>query len=497
MSTYKKGKSFSISEEKYRLGFSTPVLSDKTNLGINEKIIYQISKKRKEPDWMLNFRLESYKKWLKMKEPHWLNGYYPKINYQKYFYYSSPIQKRDNPNSGILKKSFKNQNTLRDNKKYNLLNQEIQKTFEKFGISFKKKSTIAVDAVFDSVSVFTTHRKDLEDLGIIFCSFNQAIRKYPELVKKYLGSVVPNDDNFFASLNSAVASDGTFVYVPKYTKCPIELSTYFRINEKNTGQFERTILVADKGSELSYLEGCSAPIRKNYQLHAAVVEVIVHEDAKVKYSTIQNWFPGKIGEKNGILNFVTKRALCKGKNSNMSWIQSEIGSAITWKYPSVILKGDNSVGEFYSISLTNGDQQADTGTKMIHIGKNTSSTIISKGIACGKSINSYRGLVKILEKSDFSRNYTQCDSLLVGKKSSSHAFPLITVKNRTAQLEHEATTSKISEEQIFYCSQRGINQENAVSMIVNGFCRDVFFRFPLEFSAEAQELLKTNLERII
>ncbi|ARC53424.1 Fe-S cluster assembly protein SufB [Candidatus Riesia pediculischaeffi] len=480
-------------KELYKYGFSTPVTSDKTNIGISEETIYQISERRNEPRWMLNFRLQSYKKWLDMEEPHWLNGYYPRINYQNYIYYSSPFLKQNKIDSKNSQKDFSIKDVSVNNDGH-IVRKEVENTFKKLGVPIEKDSNVAVDAVFDSVSVFTTYKKDLEKIGIIFCSFNQAIHQYPELVKKYLGSVVPNDDNFFASLNSAVASDGTFIYVPKYTRCPIELSTYFRINEKDTGQFERTILIADEGSELSYLEGCSAPIRKRYQLHAAVVEVVVHEKAKVKYSTIQNWFPGEKDKQNGILNFVTKRAACIGSYSNMSWIQSEIGSAITWKYPSVILKGDNSVGEFYSISTTNGNQQADTGTKMIHIGKNTSSIIISKGIASDESINTYRGLVKISKNSSFSRNYTQCDSLLVGNESSSHTLPSIVVENNTSQLAHEATTSKISEEQIFYFLQRGINREDAISIIINGFCRDIFSKFPLEFSAEVQDLLRRNLK---
>ncbi|WMY95047.1 MAG: Fe-S cluster assembly protein SufB [Arsenophonus sp.] len=465
-----------IKKNHYKEGFSTKIKTDKLDVGINKNVIYAISHKRNEPDWMLQFRLEAYKYWVNMKEPHWLNAYYPNLNYQEYSYYSAPKC---------------------NDCKNNYLTEEVEDTFNKLGVPVREGNSIAVDAIFDSVSVSTTYRNKLKKYGIIFCSFSEAIQQYPDLVKQYIGSVVSNKDNFFASLNAAVASDGTFVYVPQGVRCPIELSTYFRINEENTGQFERTILIADKGSFVSYIEGCSAPARDNYQLHAAVVEVILHQDAQVKYSTVQNWFSGDTNKTAGILNFVTKRALCKGSNSKMSWTQSETGSAITWKYPSVILQGDNSVGEFFSVALTNGIQQADTGTKMIHIGKNTSSTIISKGISSGRSQNSYRGLVKILPSAENARNYTRCDSMLIGNECGAHTFPYIEVKNHNAKLEHEATTSRIGEEQLFYCLQRGISEENAISMIVNGFCKDVFSKLPLEFAVEAQKLLAISLEKSI
>ncbi|WMY95791.1 MAG: Fe-S cluster assembly protein SufB [Arsenophonus sp.] len=464
------------SKKNYKEGFSTKIKTDKLDVGINKHVIHAISHKRNEPDWMLQFRLDAYEYWIKMKEPHWLNGFYPNLNYQEYSYYSAP-------------KCNDCQN--------NYLTKEVENAFNKLGVPVREGKSIAVDAIFDSVSVSTTYRSKLKKYGIIFCSLSEAIQKYPDLVKKYIGSVVSNKDNFFASLNAAVASDGTFVYIPKGVHCPMELSTYFRINAENTGQFERTILIADKGSFVSYIEGCSAPVRDVYQLHAAVVEVIVHQDAQVKYSTVQNWFSGDTNKTAGILNFVTKRALCKGRNSKMSWTQSETGSAITWKYPSVILQGDNSVGEFFSVALTNGIQQADTGTKMIHIGRNTRSTIISKGISSGRSQNSYRGLVKILPSAENARNYTRCDSMLIGDECGAHTFPYIEVKNYNAQLEHEATTSRIGEEQIFYFLQRGISEENAISMIVNGFCKDVFSKLPLEFAVEAQKLLAISLEKSI
>ncbi|WMY96826.1 MAG: Fe-S cluster assembly protein SufB [Arsenophonus sp.] len=463
-------------KKNYKEGFSTQIKTDKLDVGINKNVICAISKKRNEPDWMLQFRLDAYKYWINMKEPHWLKGYYPNLNYQEYSYYSAPKC-----------------NHLQNN----YLTKEVEDTFNKLGVPVREGNSIAVDAIFDSVSVSTTYRSKLKKYGIIFCSLNEAIQEYPDLVKLYIGSVVSNKDNFFAALNAAVASDGTFVYIPKGVHCPMELSTYFRINAENTGQFERTILIADKGSFVSYIEGCSAPVRDIYQLHAAVVEVIIHQDAQVKYSTVQNWFSGDTKKTAGILNFVTKRALCKGRNSKMSWTQSETGSAITWKYPSVILQGDNSVGEFFSVALTSSIQQADTGTKMIHIGKNTCSTIISKGISSGRSQNSYRGLVKILPGAENSRNYTRCDSMLIGNECGAHTFPCIEVKNHNSQLEHEATTSRIGEEQIFYFLQRGISEENAISMIVNGFCKDVFSKLPLEFAVEAQKLLSISLEKSI
>ncbi|XZQ54815.1 MAG: Fe-S cluster assembly protein SufB [Arsenophonus sp.] len=482
-------------EHSYKEGFFTKVATDKLVKGLNEEIIKEISAKRHEPSWMLQFRLEAYQYWLNMKEPHWLKGYYPNLNYQEYSYYAAPSCDScdDNYNSEIINSS----NDINNVHKNNYLTKEVEEAFNKLGIPVREGNSVAVDAIFDSVSVSTTYCNELAKIGIIFCSFSQAIQQYPELVKKYIGTVISNKDNFFAALNAAVASDGTFVYIPKGIRCPIELSTYFRINTDKTGQFERTILIADEGSYISYIEGCSAPVRDNYQLHAAVVEVIIHKDAEVKYSTIQNWFSGTENKTSGILNFVTKRALCDGENAKMSWTQSETGSAITWKYPSVILKGDNSIGEFFSVALTNGNQQADTGTKMIHIGKNTHSTIISKGISAGYSQNSYRGLVKILPTAENARNYTQCDSMLIGTECSANTFPCIEVKNNSAQLEHEATTSRIGENQLFYCLQRGISEDNAISMIVNGFCKDVFSKLPLEFAVEAQKLLAISLEHSV
>ncbi|MGP1932980.1 MAG: Fe-S cluster assembly protein SufB [Arsenophonus sp. ET-YP4-MAG3] len=483
-----------LGEHYYKEGFFTQIKTDELGKGLNENIIKAISEKRNEPDWMLQFRLEAYKNWLSMKEPHWLKGYYPNLNYQEYSYYSAPSC--NNCDDNFYDKSNL-QSDINNVYKNNYLTTEVEETFNKLGIPVRESKSIAVDAIFDSVSVSTTYCNELAKLGIIFCSFNEAIHRYPELVKKYIGTVVSNQDNFFATLNATVASDGTFVYIPKGIRCPIELSTYFRINSAKTGQFERTILIADEGSYVSYIEGCSAPVRENYQLHAAVVEVIIHKDAEVKYSTVQNWFSGGKSKTAGILNFVTKRALCDGKNAKMSWIQSETGSAITWKYPSVILKGDNSVGNFFSVALTNGNQQADTGTKMIHIGKNTHSTIISKGISAGQSQNSYRGLVKILPTAENAKNYTQCDSMLIGTKCGAHTFPYIEIKNNTAQLEHEATTSRIREYQLFYCLQRGISEDDAISMIVNGFCKDVFSELPLEFAVEAQKLLAISLEHSV
>ncbi|MCR3754809.1 MAG: Fe-S cluster scaffold complex subunit SufB [Candidatus Westeberhardia cardiocondylae] len=482
----------SIKEKKYKIqknkhDFFTKLATEELQCGINKHIIQEISKKRSEPKWMLNFRLHAYDAWKKMKEPHWLNGHFKKLNYNNYSYFSAPY--------------YNKVNTLNKKKKYtnkkNYLTHAVKNTFDRLGIPVKEENNIAVDAIFDSVSVSTTYQNKLKKQGILFCSFNEAIHYYPKLVKKYLGSVVPLNDNFFASLNAAVASDGTFVYIPKGIRCPIELSTYFRINSKKTGQFERTILIADEDSYVSYVEGCSAPLNNQYQLHAAVVEVIILKNAEVKYSTIQNWFSGKKTKQDGILNFVTKRALCLGKNSKMSWTQSETGSAITWKYPSVILQGDNSIGSFFSVALTTGKQQADTGTKMIHIGKNTKSTIIAKGISIENSINTYRGLVKITSTATNARNFTQCDSMLIGNKCSSHTIPVIEAKNNTAQIEHEASTSRISQDQLFYCRQRGIKIDDAISMIVNGFCKDIFTTLPLEFSVEAQKLLAINIENSV
>ncbi|WP_236840095.1 Fe-S cluster assembly protein SufB [Blochmannia endosymbiont of Camponotus nipponensis] len=475
----------------YKEGFFTKLSNEEFTQGINENTIYAISEKRSEPKWMLEFRLSGYHAWSNMQEPHWLKGNYQKLNYNSYSYFSAPVCTIKEENYEIQK----NANTPSNKSKY--LTKEVEKTFNKLGIPVYEEGNIAVDAIFDSVSVSTTFRATLLKKGIIFCSFHDAIRDYPDLVRQYLGTVVTFKDNFFAALNAAVVSDGTFIYIPKNVRCPMELSTYFRMNSKKTGQFERTILIADIGSYVSYIEGCSAPMHNNYQLHAAVVEVIVLKDAQVKYSTVQNWFSGNQFSQGGILNFVTKRALCAGENSKMSWTQSESGSAITWKYPSVILKGKNSIGEFFSVAITNGTQQADTGTKMIHIGENTRSTIISKGIALGNSQNTYRGLVKIMKTATNSRNFTQCDSMLIGKKCGSHTFPIIASQNNSAQLEHEATTSRISDNQLFYCRQRGINEDDAISMIVNGFCKDIFSKLPLEFSVEAQRLLSITLEHSV
>ncbi len=468
----------------YKEGFYTELSSDTLSTGLNEQVIRAISAKREEPSWMLDFRLDAFRKWQKMEEPHWLKAKYPDLDYQSYSYYSAPsCSKCDSE-------------TAKDGSN-EYLTSEVEEAFEQLGVPVREGSEVAVDAIFDSVSVTTTYQDELKKQGIIFCSFSEAIHAYPELVRQYLGSVVPAEDNFFAALNAAVASDGTFVYIPKGVRCPRELSTYFRINQAKTGQFERTILVADEDSYVSYIEGCSAPMRDTYQLHAAVVEVIIHKRAEVKYSTVQNWFSGDEESEGGILNFVTKRAVCEGEYSKMSWTQSETGSAITWKYPSVILKGDHSVGEFFSVALTNGIQQADTGTKMIHIGKNTRSTIISKGISAGKSENSYRGLVKVLPTAEGARNFTQCDSMLIGTQCGAHTFPYVEVKNPTAQVEHEATTSRIGEDQLFYCVQRGISEDDAISMIVNGFCKDVFSELPLEFAVEAQKLLSISLEHSV
>lgn len=483
-----------VSEGRYKEGFFTQLQTDELAKGINEEVVRAISAKRNEPAWMLEFRLEAYRAWLQMEEPHWLKANYDKLNYQDYSYYSAPSCGSCDDACGSQPGAEQQTGAALNENGY--LTSEVEQAFEQLGVPVREGSEVAVDAIFDSVSVATTYREKLAESGVIFCSFGEAIQEHPELVRQYLGRVVPSNDNFFAALNAAVASDGTFVYVPKGVRCPMELSTYFRINAAKTGQFERTILIADEGSYVSYIEGCSAPVRDSYQLHAAVVEVILHKDAEVKYSTVQNWFAG--GEsKGGILNFVTKRALCEGANSKMSWTQSETGSAITWKYPSVILQGDNSIGEFFSVALTSGHQQADTGTKMIHIGKNTKSTIIAKGISAGHSQNTYRGLVKILPGAENARNFTQCDSMLIGPDSGAHTFPYVEARNNSAQLEHEATTSKIGDDQLFYCLQRGISEDDAISMIVNGFCKDVFSELPLEFAVEAQKLLAISLEHSV
>ncbi|HAV5983240.1 TPA: Fe-S cluster assembly protein SufB [Serratia marcescens] len=482
-----------VSEGRYKEGFFTQLATDELAKGINEEVVRAISAKRNEPEWMLEFRLEAYRAWLQMEEPHWLKANYERLNYQDYSYYSAPSCGSCDDACGS-QPGAEQQPGAATEKDY--LTSEVELAFNQLGVPVREGSEVAVDAIFDSVSVATTYREKLAESGVIFCSFGEAIQEYPALVRQYLGRVVPSNDNFFAALNAAVASDGTFVYVPKGVRCPMELSTYFRINAAKTGQFERTILIADEGSYVSYIEGCSAPVRDSYQLHAAVVEVILHKDAEVKYSTVQNWFSG--GEsKGGILNFVTKRALCEGAGSKMSWTQSETGSAITWKYPSVILQGDNSIGEFFSVALTSGHQQADTGTKMIHIGKNTKSTIIAKGISAGHSENTYRGLVKILPGAENARNFTQCDSMLIGPDSGAHTFPYVEARNNSAQLEHEATTSKIGDDQLFYCLQRGISEDDAISMIVNGFCKDVFSELPLEFAVEAQKLLAISLEHSV
>ncbi|RLM16775.1 Fe-S cluster assembly protein SufB [Gibbsiella quercinecans] len=483
-----------VGDGRYKEGFFTQLATDELANGINEDVVRAISAKRNEPEWMLEFRLEAYRAWLQMEEPHWLKAHYDKLNYQDYSYFSAPSCGSCDDACGSQPGAEQQTGAAMAENSY--LTQEVENAFNQLGVPVREGSEVAVDAIFDSVSVATTYREKLAESGVIFCSFGEAIQEHPDLVRKYLGRVVPHNDNFFAALNAAVASDGTFVYVPKGVRCPMELSTYFRINAAKTGQFERTILIADEGSYVSYIEGCSAPVRDSYQLHAAVVEVILHKDAEVKYSTVQNWFSG--GEsKGGILNFVTKRALCEGANSKMSWTQSETGSAITWKYPSVILQGDNSIGEFFSVALTSGHQQADTGTKMIHIGKNTKSTIIAKGISAGHSENTYRGLVKILPGAENARNFTQCDSMLIGPDSGAHTFPYVEVRNNSAQLEHEATTSKIGDDQLFYCLQRGISEDDAISMIVNGFCKDVFSELPLEFAVEAQKLLAISLEHSV
>jgi Fe-S cluster assembly protein SufB len=471
-----------LANREYKWGFVTEVEQEKIPKGLNEDVVRLISAKKNEPEFMLEWRLKAYRHWASLEkaqaEPKWANIHYPPINYQDIHYYSAPKMK-------------KSKTSLEE------VDPEILKTYEKLGIPLDEQKMlqgVAVDAVFDSVSVATTFKHKLAEAGVIFCSFSEAVQKHPELVKKYLGSVVPYSDNFFAALNAAVFSDGSFVYVPKGVRCPMELSTYFRINASETGQFERTLIVADEGAYVSYLEGCTAPIRDENQLHAAVVELVAMDNAQIKYSTVQNWYPGDKQGKGGIYNFVTKRGKCAGVNSKISWTQVETGSAITWKYPSCILQGDNSVGEFYSVALTNNYQQADTGTKMIHIGKNTKSTVVSKGISAGHGQNTYRGQVKILKNALAARNYTQCDSLLIGDKCGAHTFPYIEVKNASAHMEHEASTSKIGEDQMFYLRQRGLKTEDAVSMIVNGFCKQVFRELPMEFAVEAQKLLSVSLE---
>jgi Fe-S cluster assembly protein SufB len=467
-----------FANREYKYGFVTDVEADAAPRGLNEDIIRLISSKKQEPVWLLEWRLKAFRHWQTMEEPAWPNVKYPKIDYQGIIYYSAPRQKK-------TPKSLEE------------VEPELLRTYEKLGIPLTERARlagVAVDAVFDSVSVATTYKEKLQELGIIFCSFSEAVRNHPDLVRKYLGSVVPSGDNYFAALNSAVFSDGAFVFVPKGVHCPMELSTYFRINAAETGQFERTLIVAEEGAYVSYLEGCTAPIRDENQLHAAVVELVALDNARIKYSTVQNWYPGDKDGKGGIYNFVTKRGKAAGVNSKISWTQVETGSAITWKYPSVLLIGENSVGEFYSVAVTNHHQQADTGTKMIHIGKNTRSTIVSKGISAGFGQNSYRGLVEVKKGATHARNFSQCDSLLLGDRCGAHTFPYIEVKNTTARVEHEASTSKIGEDQIFYCKQRGLSTEDAVNMIVNGFCKEVFRELPMEFAVEAQKLLGVSLE---
>src|SRR5579875_2987942 len=468
-------------QSEYKYGFVTEIEADEAPKGLNEDIIRFISHKKNEPEWMLEWRLKAFRHWQKMEEPHWANLHYPKINYQDIIYYSAPRQKAKA-------------------KSLDEIDPELRRTFEKLGISLdeqKRLSGVAVDAVIDSVSIATTFKEQLAELGIIFCSMTEAIQHHPDLVKEYLSSVVPITDNYFAALNSAVFTDGSFVYIPKGVRCPMELSTYFRINAENTGQFERTLIIADEGAYVSYLEGCTAPMRDENQLHAAVVELVALDNAQIKYSTVQNWYPGDAEGKGGIYNFVTKRGDCRGNDSRISWTQVETGSAITWKYPSCILRGDRSVGEFHSVALTHHWQQADTGTKMIHVGRDTKSKIVSKGISAGHGQNSYRGLVKVEAGAENARNHTRCDSLLIGKHCGAHTFPYIEVKNPTAIVEHEATTSRISDDQMFYCRSRGIGEEDAVSMIVDGFCRQVFRELPMEFAVEAKKLLEVSLEGAI
>lgn len=467
-----------VTQSDYKYGFVTQIEADEAPKGLSEDIVRFISAKKNEPEWMLEWRLKAYRAWLKMEQPKWQNLHFPQVNFQDIIFYSAPKQK-------------KKVESLDD------IDPEIRSTYEKLGIPIQEQKIlagVAVDYVMDSESVITTFRESLKEKGIIFCSISEAIREYPELVKQYLGSVVPQRDNYYAALNSAVFSDGSFVYIPKGVRCPMELSTYFRINAENTGQFERTLIIADDNSYVSYLEGCTAPMRDENQLHAAVVELVTMDNAEIKYSTVQNWYPGDKEGKGGIYNFVTKRGICKGVNSKISWTQVETGSAITWKYPSCILKGDNSIGEFYSVAVTNNYQQADTGTKMIHIGKNTRSRIVSKGISAGKSQNSYRGLVQVNGPAENAYNFSQCDSLLIGDRCGAHTFPYLEIKNSSARVEHEATTSKIGEDLLFYCNQRGLSDEEAVSMIVNGYCKEVFQHLPMEFMVEAQKLLSISLE---
>jgi Fe-S cluster assembly protein SufB len=467
-----------VTSGEYKYGFYSDIEMERIPKGLSEEVVRIISAKKNEPEWLLEFRLKAYRHWLTMKMPTWPNLKIPSIDYQEIIFYAAPKQRP------VL-------NSIDD------IDPELKKTFDKLGIPLteqKHLAGVAVDAVIDSVSVKTTFKETLAEMGIIFCSFSDAVKEYPDLVKRYMGSVVPYTDNFFATLNSAVFSDGSFCYIPKGVRCPMELSTYFRINSANTGQFERTLLIADEESYVSYLEGCTAPSRDENQLHAAIVEIVAEKNAEVKYSTVQNWYPGNKEGKGGVFNFVTKRGLCKGENSKISWTQIETGSAITWKYPSCILRGDNSTGEFYSVAVTNNYQQADTGTKMIHIGKNTKSTIVSKGISAGKGQNSYRGLVKVLKNATNARNFSQCDSLLLGDKCGAHTFPYLEVDNQTAIVEHEATTSKIGEDQIFYCNQRGISTEDAIGLIVNGYAREVINKLPMEFAVEAQKLLQISLE---
>ncbi|HMZ33105.1 MAG TPA: Fe-S cluster assembly protein SufB [Chitinophagales bacterium] len=467
-----------VVNSEYKYGFVTKIEQEQAPKGLNEDIIRFISAKKEEPEWMLEWRLKAYREWLKMTEPKWANVHYPKVDFQDVIYYSAPKPKKELSSLDEV-------------------DPELLKTFEKLGISFdeqKRLSGVAVDVVFDSVSVKTTFQEALKERGIIFCSMSEAIRNHSDLVKKYIGTVVPQKDNFYAALNSAVFSDGSFCYIPKGVRCPMELSTYFRINSAGSGQFERTLLIADEGAYVSYLEGCTAPQRNENQLHAAVVELIALDNAEIKYSTVQNWYPGDKEGKGGIYNFVTKRGICKGNNAKISWTQVETGSAVTWKYPSCILAGDNSIGEFYSVAVTNHYQQADTGTKMIHIGKNTKSRIVSKGISAGKSQNSYRGLVKIHKKAENARNFSQCDSLLMGDQCGAHTFPYLEVSNNNSKVEHEATTSKIGEDMLFYFQQRGIDEETAVAMIVNGFCKEVMDHLPMEFAVEARKLLEISLE---
>ena len=467
-----------VTTSEYKYGFVTAIEADEAPRGLSEDTVRFISAKKNEPEWLLEYRLKSFRQWLNMEEPQWPNVTYPKIDFQDIIYYSAPKQK-------IAPKSLDE------------IDPELRKTFEKLGISLdeqKRISGVAVDAVMDSISVATTFKEELSKVGVIFCSMSEAVQEHPELVKKYLGSVVPATDNYFSALNAAVFSDGSFCYIPKGVRCPMELSTYFRINAANTGQFERTLIVAEEGSYVSYLEGCTAPQRDENQLHAAVVELVAMEKAEIKYSTVQNWYPGDKEGKGGIYNFVTKRGICAGSHAKISWTQVETGSSVTWKYPSVILKGDYSIGEFYSVAVTNNYQQADTGTKMVHLGKNTRSRIVSKGISAGKSQNSYRGLVSVARHADNARNFSQCDSMLLGDKCGAHTFPYIEVKNNTAIVEHEATTSKIGEDQIFYCNQRGMDTETAVALIINGFAKEVMNQLPMEFAVEAQKLLAISLE---